>query len=190
MGRNARLWIPTSYYHISSRGNRREALFRDENDYLTYFYILQKLHEKYHIELASYCLMTNHFHLLLRSKDTSISKIMALLNKRYATYFNHKYRLTGHLYEKRFFAKHVGTEHGMLEIAKYIHLNPVEAYIVSHPEYYRWSSFCHYMGTATEIYPTYFNFRVIDCFQGSLEEKRVQLWKYTNGACHHPKIVE
>ncbi|MCD8509706.1 MAG: transposase [Bacillus sp. (in: Bacteria)] len=181
MGRNVRLWIPTSYYHITCRGNRRDALFLDRKDYITFFYILRKLHEKYPIELAAYCLMTNHYHLLLRSNQNAMSKIMGLLNKRYATYFNIKYRLTGHLFEKRFYDKHIGTEYGMLEVSKYIHMNPLEASIVSQLEDYRWSSFCSYMGLGAmsdqhqlEVQP-YFNYRLLDYFQGTLEEKRMQL---------------
>ncbi|GAJ57242.1 hypothetical protein B23_0431 [Geobacillus thermoleovorans B23] len=75
--------------------------------------------------------MTNHFHLQLRSKQEPISKVMALMNKRYANYYNTRYRLTGHVFEKRYYGKWIDNDSGMLEVSRYIHLNPVEAHIVN-----------------------------------------------------------
>ncbi|MRH41211.1 transposase [Aquibacillus halophilus] len=69
MGRKQRVWIANSYYHIVCRGNRRDALFRDDSDFIAFFYILQKVFDRYPFELASYCIMTNHFHLQLRSTE-------------------------------------------------------------------------------------------------------------------------
>ncbi|WP_240050879.1 transposase [Metabacillus litoralis] len=74
----------------------------DNRDFHTCFYILKKLYEKYPYEIASYCLMTNHYHLQLRSQQHSISKIMALTNKKCVNYYNIRYNLTGHVFEKRF----------------------------------------------------------------------------------------
>ena len=89
--------------------------------------------------------MTNHYHLQMRSKEVSISKIMSLVNKRYANYFNWRYQLTGHVFEKRFFDKVIYGEEGMFETSRYIHLNPVEAGMVKKPEQYHWSSYYLYM---------------------------------------------
>lgn len=79
MGRKRRIWIPESFYHIVCRGNRRDHLFMDEGDYTTFLYILHHVNEVVPFELASYCLMTNHFHLQLRSREQHISKVMSLI---------------------------------------------------------------------------------------------------------------
>lgn len=144
MARKKRIWMPHCFYHIVCRGNRRDPLFRSAANFEAFFHILHQLHEKIPFELASYCLMTNHFHLQLRSQEVSISKVMSLMNKRYANYYNTRYRLTGHVFEKRFYDSVILDREGMLEVSRYIHLNPVEAKMVKSPGDYRWSSFQYY----------------------------------------------
>ncbi len=78
MGRAKRIWLPDYFYHVVCRGNRRDPLFYDEHDFREFFYILAKIYEKFPFQLVSYCLMTNHFHLQIRSKEHSISKIMSI----------------------------------------------------------------------------------------------------------------
>ncbi|WP_186579994.1 transposase [Aquibacillus kalidii] len=141
MARNIRLWIPNFYYHVVCRGNRREPLYHDEDDYAVFLYILEQTNKKFPFDIASYCLMNNHFHLQMKAKEHPISKIMAIINKRYANYYNSKYELTGHVFEKRFFDKIISDELGMLEVSRYIHLNPVVAGVVDRPEDYYWSSY-------------------------------------------------
>nr|WP_268744048.1 transposase [Anoxybacillus ayderensis] len=75
-GRARRIWVPHLFYHIVCRGNRRDPLFKETNDFRAFLHILEQLHEKIPFELASYCLMTNHFHLQLRSQHESISKVI------------------------------------------------------------------------------------------------------------------
>ena len=149
MGHRIREWSPEQYYHVSSRGNRKEPLFLSGEDYSVFLQLLSKIHEKYPIELTSYCLMTNHYHLQIRSPEVSLSKVMALLNKRYAHYFNKKYDKTGHLFEKRFFSKRVEGLIGMAEVSRYIHYNPVKACMVSEPQLYQWSSYRSYYSSYT-----------------------------------------
>ncbi|MFD2044772.1 transposase [Ornithinibacillus salinisoli] len=170
MARKKRIWMPEYFYHIGSRGNRRDALFREVSDYETFLYILHHVNKASPIELASYCLMTNHFHLLMRSKYLPISKVMSLINKRYADYFNKKYDLTGHVFEKRYFDKPIGDNYGILRISQYIHLNPVEAGIVKNAENYRWSSYRYYLHSKNNRLLTMNT--ILDSFQGSLVEKR------------------
>ncbi|MBB6453669.1 REP element-mobilizing transposase RayT [Salirhabdus euzebyi] len=155
MGRKLRTWIPEYFYHIVCRGIRRDALFKDTHDFQTFLYILQKVHENTPFEIASYCLMTNHFHLQLRSKEQPISKVMALINKRYANYYNTKYNLTGHVFEKRYFDDMIKTEIGMLEVSRYIHLNPLKAKIVNRLGDYQWSSYPYFLLRGKTIIPNY-----------------------------------
>lgn len=145
MGRKKKVWIPYEFYHVVGRGNRREPLFLFDEDFEAFLYILQQTHEDFPFQLASYCLMTNHYHLQMRSEGVSISKIMALVNKKYANYFNNKYNLTGHVFEKRYFDKIILGPAGMFEVSRYIHMNPVRANIVGRPEDYQWSSYRYYI---------------------------------------------
>lgn len=172
MPRNKRIWLPNYFYHIGNRGNRQDPLFQNYDDFLAFFHILQRLNEKTPFEIASYCLMTNHYHLLLRSQEVPISKLMAFINKRYANYFNTKYDLTGHVFEKRFFDNIIVDGVGMLDVSRYIHLNPVVAGIVKEPESYPWSSYFLYKDTIPEP-PCYMNIEsVLDFCEGSIEQKR------------------
>ena len=166
-----RVYIPERFYHIVSRGNRRDPLFRNASDFQAFLHILTQLYEKYPFEIASYCLMNNQFHFQLRSSEVPISKLMALINKRYANYYNTKYRLTGHVFEKRFYDKRIDDKEGMLEVSRYIHLNPVEARMVKLAEYYPWSSYQYYKKDSTV--PCFMNVNfLLDYYEGTPTQKR------------------
>ncbi|KAA9011589.1 transposase [Niallia endozanthoxylica] len=167
-----RVYIPNRFYHVVCRGNRRDPLFRCHTDFLAFFHILEQLHQKIPFELASYCLMTNHFHLQIRSKEAPLSKVMSLVNKRYANYYNTRYRLTGHVFEKRYYDKLIEDKEGMLEVSRYIHLNPVEAKMVKKPEYYPWSSY-QYFKSEYSIAPSFMDVHhILDYYIGTSKEKR------------------
>ncbi|WP_428909797.1 transposase [Niallia sp. Krafla_26] len=171
MGRIKRRWDKESYYHIVCRGNRRDPLYYDTGDFLTFLYILHQVYEKIPFELASYCLMTNHYHLQLKSPNEPIWKVMSLINKRYADYYNTKYHLTGHVFEKRYFSKRIETTEGMIAVSCYIHLNPVEARMVENPEDCIWSSYAYYKGTAPAPYVYVNRDAVLKSFLGNITEK-------------------
>lgn len=171
MGRQKRTWQKENFYHIVCRGNRRDPLFKDKGDFLTFLYILQKVYEKIPFELASYCLMNNHYHLQLRSTKEPIWKVMSLVNKRYANYYNTKYRLTGHVFEKRYFSKVISSQEGMIEVSCYIHLNPIEAKMVEKPEEYPWSSYSYYKSIRLCPYVYLHREIILDLFSGSPMEK-------------------
>ncbi|WP_449355421.1 REP-associated tyrosine transposase [Virgibacillus natechei] len=172
MGRKKRHWDPDYFYHIVCRGNRRDALFLSDGDYRTFLYILQQTSTKAPFELASYCLMTNHFHLQLRSQDQSISKVMSLINKRYANYFNTRHNTTGHVFEERFYDRMIASDYGMLKVSSYIHLNPVEAGMVDSPETYPWSSYPFYVSNASQGNLQLNINTILDIFPGNELEKR------------------
>lgn len=116
--------------------------------------------------------MTNHYHLQLRSKEAPISKVMALINRRYSKYYNTKYCLTGHVFERRYKDKIIEEKEGMLEVSRYIHLNPVKAKMVKQPEHYPWSSF--YLYKDSRYIPSkYMNVdSILDYYSGNEENKR------------------
>ncbi|GAA0432135.1 hypothetical protein GCM10008983_05890 [Lentibacillus halophilus] len=170
MGRKKRVWVPNSFYHVVCRGNRRDALFKDDDDFKIFLHMLLQINKKVPFELASYCLMTNHFHLQIRSKEQPISKVMSLINKRYADYYNTKNRITGHVFEKRYYDKVIASKQGMLEVSRYIHLNPVDANMVRQPQSYPWSSYRYYMHTSR--HPLLNMAIILDYFSGDEWEKR------------------
>jgi len=146
MPRKNRIWYPGAVYHIMCRGNHRHDIFRDEEDRLFYISTLREVKKLMPYILHSYCLMTNHVHLQIETGDINISEIMKRINMLYAIYFNKKYRFVGHLFQDRYRSELIEKTPYLLEISRYIHLNPVRAGIVPKPEMYEWSSYRVYTG--------------------------------------------
>ncbi len=98
MPRKQRVWFPNLYYHIYARGNNRQDIFHDEIDMNQVFRLLNMIHVRFPISICTYCVMTNHYHFLLKSETVSISKIMCIFNKRYTDYYNRRYNTSGHVF--------------------------------------------------------------------------------------------
>lgn len=150
MSRKKLIWYPGAIYHIVTRGNRRSNIFEDNEDRMVYFYKLKESLEKYSGEIYCYCLMSNHVHMIIKTGDITISKIMKKLNELYARYFNMKYNLSGHLFQGRYYWELVEDDKYLLEVTRYIHLNPVRANMVKKPEEYAWSSYRMFIGKDSE----------------------------------------
>lgn len=146
MPRKKRIWYPGALYHISSRGNHKGEIFREEEDYLRYLTLLKITLTRHSFVLYSYCLMTNHVHLQIETKEDKIWDIMHCLHLQYTKYFNQKYNLVGHLFQGRYHAEIIENDAYALQTSSYIHLNPVRAKIVNNPIEYRWSSYDVYIG--------------------------------------------
>lgn len=141
MPRKKRIWYPGATYHVMSRGNRRTAIFREKSDYIEFLECLMSVKNLFGLKIHSLCLMTNHFHLALETQDTELWKIMHKLLLTYASNYNLKYKLTGHLFENRYTAQLIEDERYFLEVSRYIHLNPVKAHMVREPITYEYSSY-------------------------------------------------
>lgn len=129
-----------------SRGNHRGDIFREEEDYLLFLQLLRDTQKIYPFVLHCYCLMTNHFHLLLETKESEIWFIMRRLNKLYTSNFNEKHTMVGHLFQGRYMSVLVESDAYFQQTSRYIHRNPVKANMVSHPVDYPWSSYSIYLG--------------------------------------------
>ena len=139
-----RPWVPGAIYHITNRGNHQEIIFRENIDYIVYLGILKetlKFYQDDNYKLISYCLMSNHVHLLLKTGTKEPSFFMRRINSMYARYFNSKYQCIGHLFQGRYFSNLINNVIELLEVSRYIHLNPVRAKMVDSPEKYMWSSY-------------------------------------------------
>lgn len=163
MARKKRVWYPGAIYHVMSRGTRRMALFRDDEDYQTFLEFLCMIQEKRPFLLHAYCLMTNHFHMELETAGEPIWDIMKNLLGKYAGYYNFRHHFQGHLFESRYHAILIEETTYFLETSRYIHLNPVKAGIVNQPEEYRYSSYRYYV--SGKEYPLLQKEKVLSCFQ-------------------------
>jgi REP element-mobilizing transposase RayT len=134
------------FYHITSRGDDRKKIFISEYDFAKFLEYLSLAKTKFKFYIYGYCLMSNHYHLLLETTQPNISKIMHYINGSYTTYYNIKRRRSGHLFQGRFKSVVVDKDSYFLELSRYIHLNPVRAKIVDNPAKYRWSSYPAYLG--------------------------------------------
>lgn len=157
MARPKRIWYPGAIYHVMSRGNRRLSLFKDREDYLDFLIAVEKTRELYPFRIHALCLMTNHFHMAIETTDHHLSKIMKRILHPYAVNFNRKYDFTGHLFEGRYTSCLIEDERYLLEVSRYIHLNPVKAMMVREPLAYEYSSYSLFVtetagveGTATD----------------------------------------
>ncbi|MGE7092182.1 transposase [Lysinibacillus sp. NPDC048646] len=154
MARKKRQWSPHHYNHVVMRGNNRQAIFNSAADYQAFFRVLQYAHQKYTFSIVAYCIMSNHYHLLIRSPEVPLVKVMAIINRRYSDYFHKKHQYTGQLYERRYFAELVPSPIGMLTVSRYIHRNPISTKtpIVDKMEYYPYSSYHHYKHDSPSLY--------------------------------------
>jgi putative transposase len=146
MARPLRIAYPGAYYHVTSRGNERKDVFKSRRDREKFLEYLASATERYGAAIHAYCLMSNHYHLLLETPEGNLSQIMRHINGAYTTYFNVKRKRAGHLFQGRFKAILVEADEYAAELSRYIHLNPVRAGMTEKPEEYLWSSFQSYIG--------------------------------------------
>lgn len=141
MARPLRIEYPGALYHVTARGNARETIFKDDADRKTFLVVLGKIIERYNWRCHAYCLMGNHYHLLIETPDGNLSQGMRQLNGIYTQAFNRRHRRVGHVLQGRFKAIVVDKDSYLLELSRYIVLNPVRAKMVKHPKDYAWSSY-------------------------------------------------
>lgn len=144
MARALRAEYEGAFYHVTSRGNDRNRIFFNKTDYTKFKSYLEEGINKFGYRLHAYILMTNHYHLLLETPNANLSKIMHYLNSSYTAYINKKRDRSGHLFQGRYKAILVQKDDYLLELSRYIHLNPVKAGIVEKPRNYPHSSYKFY----------------------------------------------
>lgn len=127
-------------YHIVQRGNNKEKVFETREDKQLFLNILFLNRIRYGFFIHAYCIMNNHYHLLISDNGEDISRIMKNINYTYAKYFNHICNRTGHVFQERFFSEIIDTEAYLYTAINYIHNNPVRSGIVVDESLYEWSS--------------------------------------------------
>ena len=131
---------------ITSRGNERKQIFKSQADKEKFLFYLESATKRYDAIIHVYCLMGNHYHLLLETPSGNLSQIMRHINGAYTTYFNTKRQRSGHLLQGRFKAILVDIDEYSKELSRYIHLNPIRAKMIDKLPDYRWSSYLDYIG--------------------------------------------
>jgi len=141
MARPLRFEYPGAFYHVINRGNAKERIFlndRDKEKFLDYLVVAV---DRFSLIVHTYCLMDNHYHLLIETPEANISKAIQWLNVSYAVYFNRKRDRYGHLFQGRFKSILVDADEYLQILSRYIHLNPVRSRLVIKPGNYKWSSY-------------------------------------------------
>lgn len=151
MPRKPRIEFEGAFYHVITRGNQRQRIFRSPADHQKYLQLLTIYKNRYHCSIYAYVLMGNHVHILIETGATPLSKVFQGINQTYTAYFNTKYRTVGHLFQGRYKAVLCDREHYLLALLKYIHYNPVRARIAETPSDYPWSSHHAYTGKSNPL---------------------------------------
>ncbi len=141
MARPLRIEYPGAVYHVTSRGNARQGIFVDDGDRGRFLDILSMVVERFHWLCHAYCLMENHYHLLIETPDGNLSKGMRELNGVYTQGFNQRHRRVGNLFQGRYKAILVEKDKYLLSLCRYVVLNPERAGLIKRPEQWRWSSY-------------------------------------------------
>lgn len=175
MPREKRKFANSHIYHIMCRGIDRQDIFYDDYDKQFFLKQLVDVKKTLKFEIYSYCLMHNHFHLVIRVQKNLLSKILQNLEVRYSQYFNNKYDRIGHLFHDRFKSKNVESKQYFIDLCRYVHRNPEEAGIAT-TENYKWSSYNEYKRSPqivnTKILLYYFNNNIRDFIDFTVNQKR------------------
>ena len=145
MSRPLRIEFPGAWYHVMNRGRRSDPIFLNRKDYLLFLELMKEIKELWNVNIAAYCLMTNHYHILIQTPDANISRTMRHLNSVYTQRFNKTHGFDGALFRGRFKSVLVCDDSHLLELVRYIHKNPVRASMVKRMDDYRWSSYKGYL---------------------------------------------
>lgn len=141
MARPLRIEYCGALYHITSRGNERKPIFWDDEDREVFLDALTKVNEKYNWLCHTYCLMNNHYHIIIETPEGNLSKGIRQLNGVYTQTLNKKYQRVGHVFQGRYNAILIQKENHLLEVSRYVVLNPVRANLAEKPEGWKWSSY-------------------------------------------------
>ena len=149
MARPLRIEYPGAYYHITARGNRREDIFLDDDDRKKWIYLFGNVCKRYNWRCHGYCLMSNHYHLIVETIDGGLSSGMRQLNGVYTQTFNRSHDNVGHVFQGRYKSILIDKDRYLLELSRYVVLNPVRAGMVDNVGDWQWSSFSAVAGKSS-----------------------------------------
>ncbi len=148
MSRPLRIEYPGAWHHVMNRGRRSEKIFFDDEDREIFIKTIREAVDLWGLRISAYCLMSNHYHLLVQSPDGNLSRSMRHINGVYTQRFNRRHKKEGQLFRGRYKAVLVDSDNHLLEVLRYIHLNPLRASIIKSLRDYSWSSHQGYLSRA------------------------------------------
>jgi putative transposase len=148
MARPLRMEYPEAWHHVMNRSRKGEVIFRGKDDYYFFVDLLKEIGEVWKARIAAYCIMTNHYHLLIQTPDANLSRCMRHINGVYTQYNNRKYSTDGQLFRGRYKSILIDSDSYLLELVRYIHRNPLEAGVVEDLNSFDWSSHRCYLSNA------------------------------------------
>ena len=151
MARKPRVEYAGAFYHVICRGNHRQVIFRSDGDRKYYLERLEEYRQRYGFNVYAYVLMSNHVHLLIQTGEVALSRIMQGLQLKYTRYYNRKYKEVGHLFQGRYKAILCDRQAYLLELVRYLHLNPGRMRFPTDPWKYKWSSHTAYLGKSGSV---------------------------------------
>ena len=146
MARKPRIHFPSAVYHVILRGNAGDPIFFSDLDRYRLYLIFQYAVERFNCRIHAFCLMRNHAHIVVQTGDIPLSRIMQNISLRFTKWINYSQSRTGHLFQGRYKALLIDADSYLLELVRYIHLNPVRAGIVAAADEYPWSGHGAYLG--------------------------------------------
>ncbi len=148
MSRPLRIEFPGAVYHVTSRGDRREPIFDDDTDRIAFVDVIAQALERFDACVLAFCLMDNHYHLVLHTRRANLSGLMRQVNGVYTQAYNRRHGKVGHLFQGRFKGILVDRDAYLLEVCRYVDLNPVRAGMVAEAAQWPWSSYRAHVGQA------------------------------------------
>ena len=145
MSRVARVQSPTDYYHVMMRGNNKESIFTRTSEKSYFKDLLKEVMEEGLIDIAAYCIMDNHVHIVIKAELNNMTKALKKINIKYAMNFNKERNRIGHVFQDRYKSEIVGNDMHLIQVMRYVHNNPVKAKMVKECNDYKWSSFNEYI---------------------------------------------
>jgi REP element-mobilizing transposase RayT len=186
MARPLRIEFPGALYHVTSRGDNKARIFFNDPDRKKFLSIYSEVCSRLHWRTYAWCLMGNHFHLVVETPEPNLSEGMRILNGTYTQYVNRAYGRTGHLFQGRFHAILVDRNPYLLEVIRYVVLNPVRAKLTVSPQDWPWSSYRATVGLQQppEWLDPGFALDAVSERTGTLEDKRAFFAAYVEAGIH------
>jgi putative transposase len=188
MPRPLRIAEPGIIYHLTNRGVKRLPIFHADEDRLDFLRLLNITNERYPFVLHAYCLMNNHYHLLLQPLRHSLSLIMQYFNSRYARRFNRRQGQSGHVFQARFHSLPVQTDAYLTVVSRYIHLNPYRAGMVTRPQDFVWSNYAAMIGGKADRWadPSF----VLGYFGKDVAQQRAGYQRFVEDGMTRPEPID